>query len=198
MIKLILKPAMLLAVFTLVSILFVSWTQDATKDKIQHNERQLLIERLGELVSNFDNDIIKDKYSRTLTLHGVKQAINVYPAKQNNKVFAYLLEHTYPNGYSGDIRLLTGINVNHQLLGVRVITHKETPGLGDKIETRKSDWIKQFAGLSLSNPTKDNWKVGRDGGTFDSFTGATITPRAIVTASYQLLELFVQKPKLIK
>ena len=198
MIKAILKSGMLLLIFTMVSILFVSWTQDTTQEKIQYNEEQLLIKRLAELVSNYDNDILKEKYDQVLTLHGIKQTIGIYPAKRNGQTFAYLVEHTYPNGYNGSIRLLTGISVDETLLGVRVVAHKETPGLGDKIETRKSDWIKQFTGLSLSNPTQDNWKVKRDGGVFEAFTGATITPRAIVTASYQVLELFNKKFLLIK
>ena len=198
MIKLILKSGSLLFAFTLVSIFFVSWTQDSTKEQIKHNEEQLLIMRLGELVSGYDNDILQDKYSKQLTLHGVEQKINIYPAKRDTKVIAHLIEHTYPNGYSGDIRLLTGVSSDQALLGVRVITHKETPGLGDKIETRKSNWIEQFTGLSLSNPSKNNWKVKRDGGVFDGFTGATITPRAVVTASYQVLELFTQQSDLIK
>jgi len=190
MIKAILKPGLLLLSFTMVSIFFVSWTQDATQIKIKYNEEQLLIQRLSELVVNYDNDILQEKYHQTLTLHGVHQTISIYPAKRNGKIFAYLIEHTYPNGYNGDIRLLTGVSVEQTLLGVRVITHKETPGLGDKIETRKSNWIKQFTGLSLVNPLQKDWKVERDGGVFDAFTGATITPRAIVTASYQVLELF--------
>jgi electron transport complex protein RnfG len=198
MIKAILKSGMLLLVFTMVSILFVSWTQDTTQEKIQYNEEQLLIKRLAELVSNYDNDILKEKYDQVLMLHGIKQTIGIYPAKRNGQTFAYLVEHTYPNGYNGSIRLLTGISVDETLLGVRVVAHKETPGLGDKIETRKSDWIKQFTGLSLSNPTQDNWKVKRDGGVFEAFTGATITPRAVVTASYQVLELFNKKSLLIK
>ena len=198
MIKAILKSGMLLLVFTMVSILFVSWTQDTTQEKIQYNEEQLLIKRLAELVSNYDNDILKEKYDQVVTLHGINQTIGIYPAKRNGQTFAYLVEHTYPNGYNGSIRLLTGISVDETLLGVRVVAHKETPGLGDKIETRKSDWIKQFTGLSLSNPTQDNWKVKRDGGVFEAFTGATITPRAIVTASYQVLELFNKKFLLIQ
>ncbi len=193
MIKAILKSGMLLLIFTMVSVLFVTLTQDTTQEKIQYNEEQLLIKRLAELVSNYDNDILKEKYDQVLTLHGIKQTIGIYPAKRNGQTFAYLVEHTYPNGYNGSIRLLTGISVDETLLGVRVVAHKETPGLGDKIETRKSDWIKQFTGLSLSNPTQDNWKVKRDGGVFEAFTGATITPRAIVTASYQVLELFNKK-----
>ncbi|MDC0430602.1 electron transport complex subunit RsxG [Candidatus Thioglobus sp.] len=198
MIKAILKSGMLLLIFTMVSVLFVSLTQDTTQEKIQYNEEQLLIKRLAELVSNYDNDILKEKYDQVLMLHGIKQTIGIYPAKRNGQTFAYLVEHTYPNGYNGSIRLLTGISVDETLLGVRVVAHKETPGLGDKIETRKSDWIKQFTGLSLSNPTQDNWKVKRDGGVFEAFTGATITPRAIVTASYQVLELFNKKFLLIQ
>ena len=198
MIKAILKSGMLLLIFTMVSVLFVSLTQDTTQEKIQYNEEQLLIKRLAELVSNYDNDILKEKYDQVLMLHGIKQTIGIYPAKRNGQTFAYLVEHTYPNGYNGSIRLLTGISVDETLLGVRVVAHKETPGLGDKIETRKSDWIKQFTGVSLSNPTQDNWKVKRDGGVFEAFTGATITPRAIVTASYQVLELFNKKFLLIQ
>ncbi len=190
MIKTILKSGILLLVFTIVSIFFVSWTQDTTQVQIKYNEDQLLIKRLAELVSGYDNDILQEKYTQELILHGVHQKIGIYPAKRNGKIFAYLVEHTYPNGYNGDIRLLTGVTIDQTLLGVRVITHKETQGLGDKIEDRKSDWIKQFAGLSLLNPIQDNWKVERDGGVFEAFTGATITPRAIVTASYQVLELF--------
>jgi Predicted NADH len=189
----ILKAGALLLIFTVVSIFFVSLTQDSTKDKIKYNEDQLLIKRLGELVSGYDNSILEEKFLKKTKLHGVEQSIGIYPAKKNNKIFAYLIEHTYPNGYSGNIRLLTGIDINNKLLGVRVITHRETPGLGDKIETKKSNWIEQFRGLSLLNPVKSEWKVKRDGGVFDSFTGATITPRAIVTASYQVLVLFTQK-----
>ncbi|HAY41085.1 MAG TPA: electron transport complex subunit RsxG [Gammaproteobacteria bacterium] len=188
----IIKSGLLLLIFTAVSIFFVSLTQDSTKDQIKYNEEQLLIKRLGELVSGYNNDILQDKFSKNIHIHGVQQDINIYPAKINEVVFAYLIEHTYPNGYNGDIRLLTGVDKDNNLLGVRVIAHKETPGLGDKIDIRKSNWIDQFTGLSLSNPPKSKWKVKRDGGAFDSFTGATITPRAIVSASYQVLEYFDQ------
>ncbi|MBT3196029.1 MAG: electron transport complex subunit RsxG [Candidatus Ruthia sp.] len=188
----ILKAGVLLLIFTAISVFFVTLTQDTTKEKIKYNEDQLLIKRLGELVLSYDNNILEDKFSKEIKLHGLNQEVGIYPAKRQGKVFAYLVEHTYPNGYNGNIRLLTGFDISHQLLGVRVITHKETPGLGDKIETRKSDWIKQFAGLSLFNPQKSDWKVKRDGGVFDSFTGATITPRAIVSAAYQVLVYFTK------
>ena len=188
----ILKAGALLLIFTAISVFFVTLTQDTTKEKIKYNEDQLLIKRLGELVLSYDNNILEDKFSKEIKLHGLNQEVGIYPAKRQGKVFAYLVEHTYPNGYNGNIRLLTGFDISHQLLGVRVITHKETPGLGDKIETRKSDWIKQFSGLSLFNPQKSDWKVRRDGGVFDSFTGATVTPRAIVSAAYQVLVYFTK------
>ncbi len=109
--KTILKSGILLFAFTLVSLFFVNWTQNSTQEKIQYNERQLLILRLGELVSNYDNDILQDKYSKEITLHGIKQQINIYPAKRNKVVFAYLIEHRYPNGYNGNIHLLTGVSI---------------------------------------------------------------------------------------
>lgn len=183
----VLKAGGLLAVFTIISVFFVSLTETNTKATIEYNERQLLIKRLGELVDDYDNNILADKWTKKITLNGLEQTISIYPARRNNHTFAHLIEHTYPNGYNGNIRLLTAVDSRHQLLGVRIITHKETPGLGDKIETKKSDWIRQFAGLSLTNPVKNQWKVKQDGGSFDAFTGATITPRAIVTANYQLL-----------
>ena len=186
----IIKSGLLMFLFTLICVFFVSLVEKTTKDKIEVNEQQLLINRLNEITSNYDNSILDDKYFKDVELHGIKQTITIFPAKQRDEVVALLIEHTYPNGYNGNIRLLTGIDIDGKLLGVRVINHRETPGLGDKIEARKSNWIKGFKGLSLANPEKSKWRVKRDGGNFDQFTGATITPRAIVTAAYQILEYF--------
>jgi len=177
-------------IFTFSCVFIVSLAEKNTKDRIEINEQQLIIKRLNEIVTEYDNPIISESFYQNIDLHGIEQTVTIFPAKKNNKVFAHLVEHTYPNGYNGNIRLLTGISVEGELLGVRVINHKETPGLGDKIETRKSDWIKGFNGLSLNQPEKSQWKVKRDGGFFDQFTGATITPRAIVTAAYQILDYF--------
>jgi len=186
----IIKSGFLMLIFMLICVFFVSLAEKTTRAKIEINEQELLIKRLNEIVSNYDNPILDDKFYRTIDLHGIEQTITIFPAKTNNTVFALLVEHTYPNGYNGNIGLLTGINVDGSLLGVRVVNHKETPGLGDKIETRKSNWIKSFAGLSLKNTERSKWKVKRDGGIFDQFTGATITPRAIVSAAYQILDYF--------
>lgn len=190
MIKQISKVTLTLTLFAVISIIFVSTTQTITKDKIKINIKQTLIKSLSELITNdkYDNDILNDKITIALTLHNIEQTITIYLAKKKDTVIAYLIKHTYPNGYNGNIDLLTGIDANNNLLGIRVIAHKETPGLGDKIEIKKSNWITKFKGLSLTN-TKI-WKVKKDGGEFDQFTGATITPRAIVSGAYELLLKF--------
>ncbi len=103
---------------------------------------------------------------------------------------AVVLKFNAVNGYNGNITLLAGINSDGSLRGVRIISHKETPGLGDAIEIEKSDWALDFSGKSLSNPEPDQWAVKRDGGEFDQFTGATITPRAVVDAVRLALEYF--------
>ena len=95
-------------------------------------------------------------------------------------------------GYAGEIELILGLDSDGRILGVRVLSHAETPGLGDKIEDRKSDWILGFNGKSLENTTTDQWRVKKDGGEFDQFTGATITPRGIVKAIHQGLEFYRQ------
>ncbi|MBD3634211.1 MAG: electron transport complex subunit RsxG, partial [Methylophaga sp.] len=111
-------------------------------------------------------------------------------ARQNGELVAVVLTVIAPDGYSCTIRMLVGIYHSGKLAGVRVIDHKETPGLGDKIDVKKDDWILQFEGLSLGKPPASKWKVKKDGGEFDQFTGATITPRAVVAAVKKSLEYF--------
>jgi electron transport complex protein RnfG len=116
----------------------------------------------------------------------------VYVAKKDGKVSAVAFMVTSNQGYSGAIKSLIGIDKQGQLLGVRVLSHAETPGLGDKIEHAKSDWILSFNGHSLTDLTAAQWKVKKDGGVFDQFSGATITPRAVVGSVYQGLQFFAQ------
>ena len=105
----------------------------------------------------------------------------MYLATKNNTPITAIFEVTTLNGYSGAITLLVGVNAKQKnVSGLRVVNHKETPGLGDKMETRKSNWVMDFNGKSLANPELNDWQVKKDGGYFDQFTGATITPRAIV------------------
>jgi len=103
---------------------------------------------------------------------------------------ALLVPVVAPDGYSGPIRLIVGVHRDGRLTGVRVLEHRETPGLGDRIEARKSDWIESFRGRALGDPPAEGWTVKPDGGAFDAFTGATITPRAVVRAVYRALAWF--------
>jgi electron transport complex protein RnfG len=113
----------------------------------------------------------------------------VYRARLNNEPSGVVMQATAPDGYGGAIRLLVGVDRNGVLTGVRMIPpHNETPGLGDAIDVRKSDWITRFTGRSLGNPVEARWAVKKDGGEFDAFTGATITPRAVVGAVFRSLQ----------
>jgi len=118
----------------------------------------------------------------------------VYRARRANQVTAVAFE-SVRKGCSGDIRVLLGIDQNGKLLGVRVLKHTETPGLGDKIEVTRSDWITRFTGLSLGNPPEAQWAVKKDGGPFDQFAGATITPRAVVGSIRDGLRLIAAQRK---
>ena len=126
----------------------------------------------------------------TLTTHEGKE-LTVYRATRQGRVtgVAYQIEGS---GYAGEIRLMLAVDAEGKVLGVRALAHKETPGLGDKIDVIKSDWITRFTGLSLDNPAPEKWRVKKDGGTFDQFSGATITPRGVVTAIRRGLEFFAE------
>jgi len=113
-----------------------------------------------------------------------------YIAIKDGRPSAVILQAIAPDGYSGAIHLLVGIHADGRVAGVRVIGHRETPGLGDKIELAKSPWIRSFDGKSLTNPAADGWAVKKDRGEFDQFAGATITPRAVVGAVHRALQYF--------
>ncbi len=118
-----------------------------------------------------------------------EDALKVYQAKKGNSVTAVAFGIT-AQGYAGDIKMVLGIGRDGNILGVRVLTHAETPGLGDRIEVKKSDWILGFNGLSLNNTPASHWHVKKDGGRFDQFSGATITPRGVVKAIKEGLDFF--------
>ena len=179
--------ALSLCAFTAISIALVGGVKQLTQPSIAYNIRQVLIDKLNELIdpSQYDNDIIASATQRQTTLHGSRQTITLYQATQKNQHIAYLIQHTYPKGYSGDIVLLTGVDNQGKLLGIRVIQHQETPGLGDKIDIKKSNWIYQFNGLSIHQPSR--WQVRQEGGDFDALTAATVTSKAIISAAYDVL-----------
>jgi len=186
----ILKSSILMLVFTAISIFFVAGTNQNTIDKIHSNEKEYLLSQLNQLVPNYDNDILSDAYTKNVNLYGVDQNLTIYPAKKGNKINAFIIDHVYPKGYSGNIRLISAISSDKKFIGMRVISHKETPGLGDGIDMRKSNWIQQFSNIPINQFDFNQWKLKEDGGQFDSMTGATITSEALVNASSELISLF--------
>jgi electron transport complex protein RnfG len=185
--------AVFLFLFAVIGAGLVAFTFDSTAEKIADNERRALLRSLNELVpqSRYDNDIFSDiVYVQNSELLGTSDPVPVYRARKNGWPVAAVLAPVAPDGYSGTIRLLVAVNVDGTLAGVRVVQHRETPGLGDAIEAERSDWILGFNGRSLSDPVTERWKVKRDGGDFDQFTGATITPRAVVKAVKEALLYF--------
>ena len=184
--------AVLLGMFAVIGTTLVSFTYESTKERIADNERQALLKKLYLLIpaNHIDNDIVNDYILvSSPDLLGATQTI-VYRGRKLNQPVAAVFNIVAPDGYSGSIRMLVAIKTDGTLGGVRIVSHRETPGLGDKIEARKSDWILGFQGKSLNNPQRSRWKVKRDGGDFDQFTGATITPRAVVNAVKRTLIYF--------
>ncbi len=191
----ILLTGILLFLFAVAGATLVAFTFDSTADRIAANERAALLHNLHLIISpeQHDNDLFSDAIEvQDRSLLGTREPVLVYRARKDGKPVAAVLTPVAPDGYSGNIKLLVGINTDGTLAGVRALAHKETPGLGDAIEADRSDWILGFTGRSLGNPVADKWKVKRDGGVFDQFTGATITPRAVVKAVQKSLIYFEQ------
>ncbi|MCG8382440.1 MAG: electron transport complex subunit RsxG [Gammaproteobacteria bacterium] len=189
----VLGSALILCLFAVIGTALVALTHKQTRDQIKGNERQELLARLSQVVSQsgWDNDLITSALPvHSPELLGSKAPVPAYRATQDGQPVAVILTATARNGYNGRIQLLVGIQAEGTISGVRVIQHKETPGLGDAIEAEKSDWILGFNGLSLFNLSPSDWAVKKDGGVFDQFTGATITPRAVVGAVYRSLQFF--------
>lgn len=191
--KHVLRVGFVLGVFAIVATTMVAYTEQNTREQIKENERQALLDAINILIPHeqYDNAILQDTIVLPATENlGTEEPTQVFRARKQNQPVAVVLTVVAPNGYSGRIKMLVGIYKDGTLAGVRVINHKETPGLGDKIDASRSSWIKQFEGLSLENPSSAKWKVKKDGGAFDQFTGATITPRAVVGAVKASLEYF--------
>ncbi|VAW85249.1 Electron transport complex protein RnfG [hydrothermal vent metagenome] len=181
--------------FAAIGSTLVAITFSATEEKIEQAHRDALLRSLHELVTpeQSDNDLYHDVIEVTdRALLGSNKPVQIYRARKAGQPVAALLTPIAPNGYGGAIRLLVAINYDGHLAGVRVLQHHETPGLGDDIEASRSDWILSFDNHSLSSLNAGEWKVKKDGGVFDQFTGATITPRAIVHAVHRSLSYFQQ------
>ena len=183
--------ALILTGFAVVGTGMVAVTYTGTKDIIAEAQRQALQASLNQLVpaDRYDNRVTEDTLEVTAPEWlGTDQPVTVYRARKDGQPVALFATPYAPDGYSGPIQLLIGVYADGTLAGARVLAHKEPPGLGDSIEERRSPWILAFTGKSLGNPEPARWKVKKDGGAFDQFTGATITPRAVIKATRKFLE----------
>lgn len=191
----ILMSTLILTLFAVVGVGLVAFTYDNTQERIAANEKAALLRSLHSIISpqSHDNDIFTDTIeAHSRQLLGSEKPVTVYRARMQGKPIAVVFAPIAPDGYNGAIKLLVGVRYDGTLAGVRVVSHRETPGLGDGIEAERSDWILDFTGRSLTNPGKRGWNVKKDGGVFDQFTGATITPRAVIKAVYSSLLYYRQ------
>ena len=176
---------LVLLLFAVIGTTLVAFTFDKTREQIAANERATLLRKLHRLIvpEQHDNILLEDTVSvRDEALLGTDKPVMVYRARKDGEPVSLVIAAIAPDGYSGSIKLLVGINVDGSLSGVRVVAHRETPGLGDAIDETRSDWIHIFDDKSLQSPVTSRWAVRKDGGDFDQLTGATISPRAVVKA----------------
>jgi electron transport complex protein RnfG len=188
-----LRAGAILLAFALLGTLLLAGTFGWTRPVIRATEEAARAAQLAQVLTpgSYDNDLLHD--ARPLAPHrllGTTQPSLAWIARSGGQPVGVVLEAIAPDGYSGEIGLIVGIDAHGVLTGVRVIRHRETPGLGDYIEIAKSPWVSQFAGKSLDNPAPEAWRVKKDGGAFDARAGATVTPRAIVKAVHDALEYF--------
>lgn len=186
--------AAILTLFALVTAGTLAVTQITTREPIERAIRAASAKALLEIIplDRHSNDLLVDTYPIPESYWarlGLDRGGDINLAREDDgRITAVIVPAVAPDGYSGPIKLLVGVNRDGTVAGVRVTAHSETPGLGDKVDVTKSDWILGFNGKSLQNPAKDRWKVRKDGGAFDQFTGATITPRAVVRQVRDVLE----------
>ena len=187
--------ALNLLLFAVVSTALLAWTYDLTHETIARsieNEKMKLIAQIAP-PATYDNDIMKDvAHLAADKLLGNTETTAVYRGRLNNQPSIAVLQAIAPDGYGGRINLILAIHHDGRISGVRVVSHRETPGLGDYIEVARNHWITGFNGVSLGNRRSGEWKVRKDGGTFDYRAGATITPRAIVKAIHKALQYYAQ------
>ncbi len=186
------RNSWLLAVFAVCTTLLISGTYLLTRDRISEQKRMAEEKALLEIVprERHDNSMLDDvieigPQAQGLDLSEVKR---IYLARRGDAVVTAIIPVVAPDGYTGDIELIVGVNADGTIAGVRALSHKETPGLGDKVDLKKSPWVLGFNGRSLGNPALPGWAVKKDKGVFDQFTGATITPRAVVAATLRALQ----------
>jgi electron transport complex protein RnfG len=189
----VIRSSILLGFIALLGTALLAGVNELTHERILEQEKRRVLQQLNAIVPTtlYNNDLLEDIIEVKDEVSFRHPApVTVYRARMDDQPVAVMMIVTAPDGYNGDIRLLAGIDAGGTVLGVRVVSHRETPGLGDPIEVDKSDWILGFANKSLRNPETGGWAVKRDGGQFDQFTGATISPRAVVRTIHNTLLYF--------
>jgi electron transport complex protein RnfG len=189
----VIRSGITLAVIAAICTALVALTYQVTHERIAANEQAWLEQSLQPALSGlfFDSGVSESRVTIPAPheLPGSEDAV-IYRVYSGDSPVAALLVVSARDGYAGAIRLLVGIDIYGAITGIHVLEHRETPGLGDRIESTKSDWVKQFDGRSLGDPVADGWKIKRDGGEFDQLTGASVTPRAIIKAIKETLVYF--------
>jgi electron transport complex protein RnfG len=188
----VLRTALRLAAFTAGTAALLATAHWATREPIAAGERRAQLATLAALLpAQYDNDPVGDRIE-ILAPDGLGGEVprSVWRARRGGEPAGAVLSVLAPDGYGGPIELLVGVDAEGRVIGARVIRHRETPGLGDPIERERSDWIEGFDGRGIGDPPASRWAVRRDGGDFDQFAGATITPRAVVGAVRRALTWF--------
>lgn len=182
-----LKTLLTLGLIGLLAAALLSGVHLATRDRIATEQQRQALATLNQLVpeADYDNALMEDRFRTRIS--GLKALSTLYRARRDGEPVALLADVVAPDGYSGDIRLLVGVAPDGEVIGVRVLNHRETPGLGDEIELRRSDWTRQFGGKSLGSPPRDQWAADRRGGAFDTLSSATITSSAVIQAVKNVL-----------
>lgn len=171
----------------------LSMSFEMNRARIAENRQARLAAQLDDVLGDleYDNDIATaHRQVVAPELLGSGDPADIYVAMRDGAVAAVVLSAVAPNGYNGPIELLVGVDNSGRITGVRVMYHRETPGLGDAIEADRSDWIQGFDAASLAQPSADQWRITKDGGQFDTITGATVTPRAVTEAVRKALVFF--------
>lgn len=186
------RNSLMLAGFAALVALLVASTHLGTRDAISEARRAAEERALLQIVprDRHDNSMLDDRVMAPVgdPLLRLSQERSIYRARRAGEIIAVIVPAYAPDGYSGGITLVVGVNRNGSVAGLRVLEHRETPGLGDAVDHRKSNWVDSFRGKALGNPVPERWAVRKDGGVFDQFTGATVTPRAVVRAARRTLE----------
>ncbi|RUM55354.1 MAG: electron transport complex subunit RsxG [Marinomonas sp.] len=187
------KNSIGLGIFAVMTAGLIAVTHQLTEHTIEDNIVQAQLSAFNEILpaDRYDNNLAEANIMLDADpLLGSAEPVQAFIARKDGQVSAIIFETIAPGGYNGNLDLLVAVDRNGVVTGSRVISHKETPGLGDKVDLQKSKWILSFGNKSLENTSLKQWNVKKDGGEFDQFTGATITPRAVVRAVKNTLLYF--------